>query len=443
MGWGASIFILGLVTPMRLSRRNFVASGSALLASTGLGAFPVFSQEARMRLYFWGSQPRAERTYGVTELYSEAKPGVEIDGEFLGWGDYWAKLATQAAGGNAPDIVQMDYRYIVEYANRNVLAPLDDFVGSALQLGDFDQDQIEGGKVNGKLYGISLGANSGSTLYNMAALQEAGVEIDLMGATYDDLLAAGQAFAAAAPRGNMKLLSDGSGNELLLENWLRQKGKALYTAEGAPAFDAADLTEWFELWGTFRDAGACAATEDQVPDTGSIDNALLTTGAAASTFTTSNQLVGFQAAIPDDVGIGIYPKIAADSVGGQYRKPSQFFSIASTSQVQEQAAEFISFFVNDLAAGKILGVERGIPCSAAVRDAISPELDAKNLAALDYVANLGDLVGTIPPSPPAAAGEVATALTSKSQEVGFGMVSAADAAAAFIDDIGSILSRAS
>ena len=129
-----------------LNRRHLLLGSTALLAAGALR--PAFGQDTRMRLTFWGSQARADRTYGVTDLYSAANPGTVIDGEFLAWNDYWPKLATQTAGGNAPDLIQMDYRYIVEYANRNAIAPLDEFVGNALQLGDFDQDQLDGGKVN-------------------------------------------------------------------------------------------------------------------------------------------------------------------------------------------------------------------------------------------------------------------------------------------------------
>ena len=32
------------------------------------------------------------------------------------------------------------------------------------------------------------------------------------------------------------------------ENWLRQRGKALYDADGKLGFDADDATEWFEMW---------------------------------------------------------------------------------------------------------------------------------------------------------------------------------------------------
>ena len=167
---------------IRIDRRQFLMGTSALVAAGAAGVMPAWAQASNLRLIFWGGQARADRTYAVTDLYKAAK-GTEIEGEFLAWNDYWPKLATQTAGGNAPDIIQMDYRYIVEYAKRNAIAPLDEFVGGALKLDGFDADQLEGGKVDGKLYGISLGANSVATLVNTSAFEEAGIEaVELEGA---------------------------------------------------------------------------------------------------------------------------------------------------------------------------------------------------------------------------------------------------------------------
>ncbi|MDX7324883.1 hypothetical protein, partial [Providencia rettgeri] len=70
------------------------------------------------------------------------------------------------------------------------------------------------------------------------------------------------------------------------------------------------------------------------------------------------------------------------------------------------AAKVISFFVSDPDAAKLLGTERGIPCSAAAREAIAATLNENSRMALDFVTNLGDLLGPIPPSPPKAAGEI-------------------------------------
>jgi len=423
---------------IRIDRRQFLMGSTALLAAGALT--PALAQETRLRLLFWGSQARADRTYGVTDLYTKANAGTAIDGEFLAWNDYWPKLATQTAGGNAPDIIQMDYRYIVEYAKRGAIAPLDDFVGGALQLADFDQDQLDGGKVDGKLYGISLGANSVALMINAAAFEKAGVDLPGPNTTYDDIRTMGEAFNSKNV--GMKVIGDGSGSEPMFENWLRQKGKALYTADGKLGFEAADITEWFELWAALRADGICVSAEDQAIDTGPLETTMVTLGKAAIIPSNSNQLVAFQAINQDKIAISNFPRIATDAPGGHYRKPSMFFSVGGSSKLKEDAAKFLSFFVNDPEASAILGVERGIPCSAAVREALAPTLDEQSQIALNFVANLGPLLGALPPSPPAAAGEVATAQLTKSQEVAFGQQSPADAGPAFFTEATEILSRA-
>ncbi|MGV3575826.1 MAG: ABC transporter substrate-binding protein [Devosia sp.] len=424
---------------VRIPRRQFLLGSTMLAAAGALGTLPAFAQQAALRLTFWGGQDRATRTYAVADMFS-AETGNSIEGEFIGWDDYWTRLATQVSGGNAPDILQMDYRYIVEYASRNAIAPLDDYLGGTLNLADFDEDQIAGGRVGGKLYGVSLGANSASMIYNATVFEEVGIAPPDLTTTYDDYRAMGEAFASANVRNGIKVLSDASGSDIVFENWLRQRGSALFTAEGKLGFDEASLLEWFKLWADMRAAGIIVSAEDQALSSASAEASMIITNKAATTPINSNELVVYQGLSPDTLGLTSYPLIS-DGIGGHYRKPSQFFSVSGTSQNPEQAAAFISYFVTNLEAAKVLGVERGSPCSAAVRDAISGDLTLASRLALDYVASLGDLVGALPPSPPPAAGEVSKALGTISQEVAFGVRSSEDAAQAFVTDATSILER--
>ena len=108
-----------------------MASGASLavLASTTPFAFA----DSRLRLIWWGNPDRDKRTNAVVDLYQQANAGVTIDPETYAWNDYWPKLATQAAGQNLPDVIQMDYRYIFEYARRGQLADLTPFVGKELR----------------------------------------------------------------------------------------------------------------------------------------------------------------------------------------------------------------------------------------------------------------------------------------------------------------------
>ena len=425
----------------RVDRRQFLMGSTALLAAGALS--PALAQESRIRQLFWGGQARADRTTGVNNLFAEAH-GSQVESSFLGWGDYWPKLATETAGGNAPDIVQMDYRFIVEYARRNAIAPLDEFVGGVLKLDDFDQDQLEGGKVDGKLYGVSLGANSVAQLVNLSAFEEAGVEPPNRDTTYDDIRAMGEAFKSKNIRGGMKVIADGSGTEPMLDNWLRQKGLALYTADGKLGFTEAEAIEWFTMWNQLRADGVCVDAETQALDTnGPLENTMVVLGKAAMMPSNSNQLVAFQSLMQDNLTISSYPRIAPGVGGGHYRKPSMFFSIGGSSANKEKAAEYLSFFVNDPEAGKVLGVERGIPCVSAVRDVVAPTLSEKDQIALNFVANLGDLLGPLPPPPPAAAGEIDVSLLRVlSQEVAFGGRTAEDAGKFLVTEAAAILDRA-
>src|SRR6185436_4820565 len=123
----APVFIGSRRIPMsklKISRRSILKASAAGLA--GFGAAPALAQsDTRLRMFWWGAKERADRTDKVNALYQQKNPGTTIAGETLGWTDYWPRLATQAAGRNAPDVIQMDYRYIFEYARRGALLPLD------------------------------------------------------------------------------------------------------------------------------------------------------------------------------------------------------------------------------------------------------------------------------------------------------------------------------
>src|ERR1700716_1798196 len=160
-----------------LSRRSMIGAGIGGAALATLGDFPALAQsDVRLRMFWWGAKERAERTDKVNQLYQHSHSGVTISGESLGWTDYWPRLATQTAGRNAADVLQMDYRYIFEYARRGALLPLDEFVPATLNLGDFSKFAVDSGKVDGKLYGVAFGLNSVAAIYDKQFIQSLGLK---------------------------------------------------------------------------------------------------------------------------------------------------------------------------------------------------------------------------------------------------------------------------
>jgi len=182
---------------IRQSRRRFLQQSAKLGAGLLAPALAVHAADPiRMRAIWWGGQDRAKRTNEAIQLFEKSKPDLKIATESNAWGDYWTRLATQVAGGNAPDVIQMDYRYIFEYARRGALLPLDQFIPSKINVGDFSKEAIDSGKVDGKVYAVPNNNAQPVILYlNKKVLADAGISSPP--STFEELLDAVDKLKAA------------------------------------------------------------------------------------------------------------------------------------------------------------------------------------------------------------------------------------------------------
>jgi multiple sugar transport system substrate-binding protein len=424
-----------------VTRRALLHSAAATAALAGLGAPALAQSEIKLRMFWWGAKERADRTEKANQLFQKKHPGIAITGETLGWSDYWPRVATQVAGRNAADVLQMDYRYIFEYARRGALLPLDEFMPATLNLGDFSKFAIDSGKVDGKIYGVSLGLNSVALIYDKALIQSLGLtepRWDMGWAALGDLAAE---ITKVAKRPGYFGMPDVGRYEPALDVWVRQRGKVLYTDDGKLGFDEADMTEWFAFWSDLRKRGAAAAPDVQALDMGEIDTALLTQGKSAMAFANSNQLVGYQAVSKSKLGMAMYPSGGAGAKPGQYLKPAMLWSVSARSKEPKAAVQVVDFYMNDKDGNLILGVERGVPASAAVRAAVEPGLDERGKAMAQYVAFISDKVGPLPAPPPTGAGEIQAVLRRVNEQIGFNRQTPAEGAKQFVTEAKAILAR--
>ncbi|WP_320197621.1 ABC transporter substrate-binding protein [Agrobacterium sp. rho-13.3] len=426
---------------MMLQRRAVLSAGLAALSLATVGGGPAFAQAARLRLLWWGSQERADRTNKVIAAYKQVKPNLDIAGEFAGWSDYWPRLATQVAGRNAPDLIQMDYRYIFEYARRGALAPLDDYLGKGLKIDDFGTPNIDSGRVDGKLYGINLGVNSSAVFYDAAAWEKAGVKAPSAGQTWEEFAKNAVEFGKKKSKPGYFATADASGVEPSFENWLRQSKKSLFSEEGGLGYNAKDAGEWFKMWADMRGAGACVPADIQALDQLNIESNALTTGKAATAFAHSNQFVGYQAVNKAKLSITSYPKVSKDSPSGHYLKPSMLMSVAKGSAGIDAAVDFINFLVAVPEGVDILGVERGVPASEAMRNQLSPKLNDVSKAMVEYIAEVTPGVGPLPPAPPPGAGEFAFVLKQTAEEVAFGRVTPEQGGERLVKEAETVIKR--
>lgn len=425
----------------RISRRDFgrLTAAGASLAVLG-GMMTPAQAQTRLRLIWWGNPDRDRRTNEVVDLYVKQNADVTIAPENYQWGDYWQKLATQAAGGSLPDVIQMDYRFIFEYARRGQLAELDLFIGNGLDLADFDKNQLESGKVDGKLYGISMGANSMATVYNKTKLDELGVTMpDPITWTYDDLLAIGKDVKDKLPTGLYFIANRGM-EEPWFETWVRQRGKALYTADGQLGFGLEDLTEFWALWYQMQQDGLTPPPDVQALDVESIETTMIVTGHSVMDFCHSNQLVAVQKLMKDKAALTMLPNQKGGQPG-QYMKPSMLLSMAASATDKDQAAKLINFFITDPEANDILQIERGVTGDASIRERLVSKLTETETVIVDFLNVVGKSVGALPPPPPKNAGEVDRAMRPGWEAVAFGQLSVEDGAKQFYEKAKETLAR--
>ena len=161
-----------------IDRRSILKIGGSLMTAAAFGTDRALAQsEVRLRMVSVGNQGsrRSDRRC-KQDLHRQEQEYRDRRREFSGWSDYWSKLATQVAGRNAPDVIQMDYRYMFEYARRGALLDLNPYMGKALQIDDFGKDATDAGRVDGKLNGVSLGMNSMCTIFNRTVLDSIGTK---------------------------------------------------------------------------------------------------------------------------------------------------------------------------------------------------------------------------------------------------------------------------
>lgn len=389
-----------------LSRRDTLRGGLAL-GATALApsaGFRALAAETVMRLYWWGTPTRTERTLGVARLFEAANAGVKINGE-VGGADYWSKLTTMIAGGNAPDIYQLEPGRFPDYSRRGATRPLDDYLGKIIRTDRLSPGVLALGTVDGKVTGMPLSLNAFALLYHAEPFKEAGIEPPTATTTWDQFARLCTDLTKAMGKKNVWAVGNCSRYMQTFQSWLLQRGKLIFTPDGRPGFDAKDGAEWFAYWDALAKAGGCANAEVQALDKANVDSNQMARGNAVMTLSYSNLLAAYQAVAKSPLDITSLPVQGAATPSGLFYRPGLHWSIASTAKSPELAARFIDFFINDVEAGKVLGVERGAPVNRDVMAAIAPTIDPLERKVLDYLKAIEGRVVAYPPPYPLGTSE--------------------------------------
>jgi len=434
---------------MALNRRQFLigAGGLAAAATTmGLGACAPGSSgggsqggggqggATNLALAWWGNPTRNKNTQAMIDAYMKANPNVKISGQPGEFNSYWDKLATQTAGGQAPDIIQMDMLYIAEYGSRGALLDL-----GKVDTSKFVEGTVDSGKINGKLVGVNAGINSALIFASPKVFDKAKMNLpDDKTWTWDQLIEVGAEVASKAgvPFGLASLLQ----SDALFGTFVRQRGKELFTENGL-GFDVADAQAWFDYLLKGQKAKAFG-TPQQVSEEQPkpLDQSAIVVGSAAMQYYNSNQLEAVNAASGQQLKMLRGPSTTGKATDRKtWYKASMLWSASSKSKNPDAAIAWINWFANSPEAANIDLAERGIPPNTEILAEVKPKLSAAQQQVAKYIEDIKPEVATTPIAPPPGGGTIQTVLFRHGIDVLFGRKSSADGAQEFVTEMKSNL----
>jgi multiple sugar transport system substrate-binding protein len=428
----------------RLRALAAAAIAAALLAASACGGSsggPAANGEVTLRFNWWGSDTRHKLTQQVIDAFQKDHPNIKVKGEFGEWAGYWDKLATTVAANDAPDVIQMDEKYLREYADRGALLDLKKADG--LDTSKFQPDTLGAGEFDNGLYGLNAGINAFTIVANPAVFKAAGVALP------DDKTWTWDQYTQIAQQISAKLNGKGWGtaapgiNDASLNMWARQHGQSLFTKDGKLGVTKEGLTEFWSNLVKMQDAKATPSAAFTAQDMNApLDQSGMATGKLAMGYAWSNQLNALSKASGQQLKLLRLPSVTGKaSENGSYYKGSMFWSISSRSKHPKEAAEFVNYLANSPAAGNILLAERGVPPNTEIRAAVASKLQPADAASAAFIQTIANELGEPSPAPPVGGGQVEKIIQRYTTEVMFARLKPDQAAQQFIDEVNGELNK--
>lgn len=406
------------------------------------------AEVTEIRFTWWGDTLRHDIYEAIVDMFEAENPDVRVIREPASWGDYWTRLATQTAGGNAPTVFGMHPQFISDYALRGVLYDLDPFLANGtIDTTSIAESTLNGGRISNEQAGIPKGITLQAFGVNRTLLGQFGLEAPARTEdwTWDDFTRLAESFASASAGEDYTFVVDHSSDWVYFRWFARQAGGDIFSQDaGDLGFTPETMTSWFEFWNHLRDVGAVvdAATtvdEGQMP----WQERRFAGGLTALQGFPANQLLmqHTHAGLDLDIDMVRVPMTGTESQRAENLELPMLSVFASaTPEEADAGARLINFFINRPESMELFLMEQGVPVNTEMVGHITPLLEPSALNAIEFVEELLPLVqaGVYPPL---GAGEIDALFRGVAERVLWGQLTPQQASEEFFSAAAEILGR--
>lgn len=342
---------------------------SSTPASSESAQEPAAAEPVTLRFSWWGGDARHEATLQMIEAYKEKAPHVTVEAEYSGVDGYQQKLFTQLAGGNAPDIMQVDAWWPDAQAKFDAFADLNQF--PQLDQSGFDKQFVNDyGVLDSVTYALPTGINAPLMVINMDVLTDAEIE-NREQWTWEDILEEGPKVNQQNPDRYFFNLEQYSGSYYIQRAYLSQLSGNPTTidSEFTLGFSREELVTVYSYIKDLYDRKVMQPPQESLTyrDKGE-QNPLWINGNAAASMNWTSKLGDLKGNLTNLV-VSPIPVMAEGAKNtGMFSRPSQLLTINKKSSSVEESANFLNYFYNDPKALEILKDVRSVPPTTGGRE---------------------------------------------------------------------------
>ncbi|WP_339291572.1 ABC transporter substrate-binding protein [Paenibacillus sp. FSL W8-0187] len=186
-------------------------------ASKGRGTAPG----EKVTITYWnmfGGGDGAIMNELVKKFNDEHKGKIEVKALTQDWGQFYTKLQTAVAGGNAPDLAVSHTSKLSELVELKIIEPLDPYIDSmGIDLSGFNENMVNATLFNDQQYALPLDAHPLILYYNKKILRE----LNLLDENEKPIIEPGpegfnsflQKIKDGVPKGNVNMLLGSTGED--------------------------------------------------------------------------------------------------------------------------------------------------------------------------------------------------------------------------------------
>ena len=153
------------------------AAASSAQASAASSPVAYTGPEAKIDYSIWGDPTELKNQKAIVAAFHAAEPKITVNPIVADWDTYWDKLQTSLAGGAAPDVFAMDGPLFPDYAGRDVLLDLSQYIqGEGYPLTALNELAVKDFvTADGKQMGMPRDLNVIALFYNKDMFDKAGI----------------------------------------------------------------------------------------------------------------------------------------------------------------------------------------------------------------------------------------------------------------------------